>query len=474
MSTTTTTPAVVAHPRLALAACLVSSSLTHLEATMMVVALPSIRADLGATDAQLQWMAAGYLLAFALVLLLAGRLGDVVGRRSMYVLGQSVFLIAALAAVTADSAEVVVVARVVQGLGAGLLLPQGSAMIQTLFTGAGRARAFGLLGVSISIATASGPLIAGALIALGHGNGAWRWLYAVTVPLSVGVLVAALLVLPGRDGPRDWRRLDLLGALLAGTGLAALLWPLVGTGRDQPRPWWTLAVAVPVLGLLAVQQRRRAPGVGIIERSVLLLPHYRPGVAVSSLFFAGSTAVPAVLAVVLQERHAYSALLAGIATIPWSLGNAVAAPVAARRVMAAGRTVVAVGAGVTTVALLGLVGVLLLEPAPLPVWVGLVMLVGGAGAGSCIGPNLSVTLAHVPREQAGGASALMQTGQRLGAAAGTAVALAVLFGGSTEGASTSAAAVAVAAALVAGACVVATLTRGQRPETSASTSSQPA
>lgn len=419
--------------RIVLSVCLLSSALTHLDATMMIVALPSIRTELGATDSQLRLVITGYLTAFALVLLLAGRLGDVVGRRLMYVVGQGLFLIAALTVVIASTASVIVIARIVQGVGAGLLLPQGSALIQTLFTGRDRARAYGLLGVSISAATASGPLVAGAVIAFSDTDSAWRWMYAVTMPLSMLVLAAAIWVLPGQSGGRRWADLDAMGASLAGLGLALVLWPLVSVGQGGPVPWWTAAVGCLALIALAAQQRTRAPGTGIIDHSVLRLPQYRPGVLVTTLFFAGSSAVPAVLALVLQERRGYTALIAGLVTIPWAIANGIAAPVGARLVLHFGRGVVAVGSSVVTVALLGIALALWGEPASMTMLIAFGMVIGGVGAGLTIGPNLSVSLRFVPPARAGGASAMMQTGQRLGAAIGSSVALAILFAAGGRG-----------------------------------------
>lgn len=472
LATADTTSRSSTRTRLVLLTCLVSSALTHLESTMVVVATPRLRTDLGADDAQVQWMVSSYLVAFALVLLPAGRLGDLLGRRTMYLVGQSCFLGAALLAVTASDPDVLVAARLVQGLGAGLLLPQGSAVIQTMVAGTARASAFAMLGVSISVATASGPLLAGGILQLSDAPGAWRWLFVVTAPLSVLVIVLAYRLFPRRSGTRAWTRLDPLGTALAGVAFLGALWPLVGTGPLSERPWWSLGITAVAGPLLVLQQRRRQPGTGIVERSVLRLPQYAPGVLTASLFFAGSTAVPVVLALLLQEHYGFSALAAGAVTVPWALGNGLAAPWGGRWVVRSGRLTVATGATVTATALFVLTFALAVGPAgQVAPWVAAAMLIAGVGAGLTIGPNLSVTLARVPQENAGGASALMQTGHRLASAIGTTAAVSVLLwepaGGRggldpEPGLDPGAAALLVTAILISASAITAWATRDQR------------
>ncbi len=414
-------PAGRRHDAAVLITCVVGSALTHLEATMTVVAVPAARAELGASDVQVHWVITAYLACFALVLLIAGRLGDLVGRRLMYVVGQSLMLAGSIAAASSLSPEMLIAARCVQGVGAGVLLPQGSAVIQSVFSGAARARAFALLGVAISVATAVGPLLAGVIVEAAT----WRWIYAITAAGSIVILVLAVRAVPGRSGQIAWRRLDGGGALVVGLGVVALMWPFVAPQTSALR--WLSLVALPfAIAAIIAHHRRRAAGMSIIDLDVIRLPQYRGGVLVATLFFAGSTAVPAVLAIVLQESRGATALLAGALTAPWAVGNGLAAPWGARWVMAIGRRVVFVGALAAAVAVT-VIAVVVAVPGVCLGLLAAAMLVGGIGAGLTIGPNLSVTLDRVPQASAGSASAMMQTCQRIGATIGPAAALALLF-----------------------------------------------
>src|SRR3712207_605731 len=141
-----------------LAVCLVASAMTLLDLSIVNVALPSLRESLGADDSDLQWIVAGYALAFGVVLVPAGRLGDARSRRTVFLLGVALFTLSSAVAGAAPNPTVLAIARVLQGLGGGLIAPQTSAFVQNLFRGAERARAFGLLGGAIGVSTAIGPL----------------------------------------------------------------------------------------------------------------------------------------------------------------------------------------------------------------------------------------------------------------------------------------------------------------------------
>lgn len=410
-----------------------TAALTHMDATMVAVALPGIRQGLGADDAQLHAVVTAYLLAFGLVLLLAGRLGDVFGRRSVCLIGQSLFLLGAVAAALAPVAEVLVVARGLQGVGAGLLLPQGSALIQTLFEPVRRGRAFAAVGVAIAAATTIGPVLAGILLWAVPGPEAWRWLFLSYVPISPVLLLSMARLYPGAPARvPGGRRVDLLGALLAATAVTALLFPLLAQA-DMPlgqRPWYTLPIGLLAAALLAwhVRSGARRGRPTIVDPALRRTRGYLTGVLVASLYFAGFTAVPVVLSLVLQEGRGLTPLGAGLLMAPWAVGNGLSAPIGGRWVVRRGRRVAATGALVSTVAIAAI--------AASVAWVGVealpwmlmpAMLLGGIGAGLTIGPNLTITLRHVSPLRAGGAAALQQTGQRVGSAAGTAAAMGVLL-----------------------------------------------
>lgn len=420
--------------RLILLTVLTTASLTHFDATMVAVALPRIRQGLSAGDGQLHWVVTSYLLAFGLVLLLGGRMGDVLGRRTMCLTGQALFMAGALAAALAPSVEFLIAARVAQGIGAGFLLPQGAALIQQLFPPRQRGKAFASLGVAISIATSLGPVISGAFLSAAPGPESWRWLFVFYLPVSITILILVARLYPGApDGTaRIAARLDLLGALLAGTVVSAALYPFMAQAATPltQRPWYTIALAVLAALLLARHIRARSSRhePSIIDPALRAVPHYPIGAAVGALYFSGFVAVPVVLSLVLQEGLGLGPLVAAALIAPWSLGNGIGAPFGGRGVVRFGRRLVAVGAAVSAVAVIGAALAVGLTTWPmLPYVLAPAMLLGGIGTGLTIGPNLTVTLRYVDPIRAGGASALIQTTQRLGAALGTGMAVGVLF-----------------------------------------------
>src|SRR5919112_1349449 len=197
-----------------LALCLTASAMTLLDLSIVNVALPSLRTSLNASDSDLQWIVAGYALAFGVVLVPAGRLGDARSRRTIFMLGVALFTLSSALAGAAPNPTVLAVARVLQGLAGGLIAPQSSAFIQNLFRGPERARAFGLLGAAIGVSTAIGPLLGGLLVNLGGDDFGWRLVFYVNVPIGIALLPLAFRLLPGAESSRRRQSLDPVGVAL--------------------------------------------------------------------------------------------------------------------------------------------------------------------------------------------------------------------------------------------------------------------
>src|SRR5450759_5090613 len=213
--------------------------MTLLEATIVNVALPTIRTSLDASEATLSWIISGYALAFGLALIPAGRLGDRFGHKWVFITGLALFTVASLACGLAQDGTQLIVARVVQGLAAGIYLPAVTAYIQLLFTGRTRGKAFAIMGAVIGVSSALGPLIGGLLIqAFGNTNG-WRLVFVVNLPIGIVALVATVFLLPsGSENSDRSVGVDFLGLLLLSGGLVAILVPLI-EGQDQGWPVWT-------------------------------------------------------------------------------------------------------------------------------------------------------------------------------------------------------------------------------------------
>jgi MFS family permease len=244
----------------ALAVTQIAGFMSLLDTSIVNVALPSIQRDLGASTQTVQWVVSGYALTFALALVPAGRLGDAFGRRPMFLISLSAFVATSALSGAAPTAELLVAARLLQGLAGGALTPQNSGLIQDLFRGAERGRAFGILGATIGLSTAVGPVVGGVILALVGGSESWRWVFYVNVPIGVVALLLALRFVPSAGGaagrPFD---LDLIGSLLLGGSVFSLLLPLVESQNGGLGGlWWLWVVAAMLLVAFAWWEERTA------------------------------------------------------------------------------------------------------------------------------------------------------------------------------------------------------------------------
>ena len=224
-----------------------------LDVTIVNVAIPSMRSGLDTTAGTVQWVVSGYALAFGLTLVAGGRLGDAYGRRRMMLIGLSGFIVSSAAVGLAPDIGMVIVARLAQGASAGLLTPQNTGLIQQLFRGAERGRAFGFFGLTVSISSGLGPVLGGLILAAAGEEQGWRFLVLVNVPIGLVALVAIALMVPGPPDRSDRdTRLDPVGAALLGSGVLCVLFPLVSLEGGERLPLLLLVLA-PVSFVLFVR-----------------------------------------------------------------------------------------------------------------------------------------------------------------------------------------------------------------------------
>ncbi len=409
----------------ALAVCLVGGFMVLLDVSIVNVALPSIRIGLSATQSELQWVVSGYALTFGLLLVPAGRLGDLRGRRTVFVAALGLFTLASALCGAAPNAITLVFARLVQGLAGGTLTPQISATIQELFRGRERGRAFGYFGTTVGISTAIGPLLGGLLIAAFGDTEGWRAVFYVNIPIGLVAMPMAWRLLPKRDdaAARRHHDFDPIGVLLLGAGAVVLLLPFVQDREWGAWKWWLVPVSALVLGSFLLWERRyeRRGKEPLVDLGLYGLRSYSFGSAMITLFFAGFTPLFFVFTLFLQTGLAYSALAAGLAITPFAIGMAVGSGLGGRRVTDFGRPLIAAGLVLVIVGLVGSVIAVHFVPSNGTGWATLApLLVGGTGAGLVISPNQALTLSEVPVRRAGTAGGLLQTGQRVGAAVGIA------------------------------------------------------
>ena len=419
-----------------LAVLLVAIFMSLVSVSIVNVVLPSIQIGLGASDSDLQWVLSGYALTFGVVLVAAGRAGDILGRGPLFIAGVALFTLSSVAAGLAPDPLTLNIARFLQGLGSGLLNPQAVGMIQQYFRGAERGRAYGALGSVIGISVAIGPLLGGMIIESVGVQQGWRWTFLVNVPFGILAIVLALMWFKPRhaDGRGDAatadRDLDPLGAVLLGLAVLALLLPFVERGTG-PWIWLLLPGGAALLASWAwwehaYRRRGRSP---MVDLRIFRTHSFSNGSVIAGLYFMGVTSVWVLVALYIQQGLGGTALEAGLIGLPAALLGAYASHWSGKRVLEQGRQSIVVG---ILCALLGLgltIAVIQLEAAGvLSIWWMLLTLSFiGMAQGLIITPNQTLTLAEVPLEYSGSAGGVLQTSQRIGTAVGIAVITAVAF-----------------------------------------------
>ena len=432
-ATLTATPRVAGHTDRwrALAVSQVAAFMALLDVSIVNVALPSIEQGLGASAATAQWVVSGYALTFGLALVPAGRLGDALGRRRMFLIGLSAFVVTSALTGAAPTAGLLIAARLLQGVAGGMLIPQNSGLIQEIFEGAERGRAFGILGATVGFATAAGPVIGGLILAAFTGPDAWRWVFYVNAPIGLVALVLAARFVPASAGGGVRRtQLDLVGSALLGGAVLSLLLPLVHAetgGMTGLLPLSGLA-ALLIVGFvwweLRTVRRGRQP---LLDPRLARTSGYAAGSGIGLVYFTGFTGIWLVLALFLQDGLGYSPLRAGLAVTPFALGVAASAAIAGRLVARVGRWLTVYGLIATVVGLAVTALLLRHATAATAAWTTAgPLLLAGLGGGLVTSPNLTLSLQNVPVEMAGAAGGALQTAQRIGGAVGTAV-LATIF-----------------------------------------------
>lgn len=427
-----------------LAVLLVAVFMSLMSVGILNVALPSITTGLHASQAQLQWVLSGYALTFGIILVAAGRAGDVYGRGVLFIAGVTIFTGSSIWAGLSPSPYWLDVARFVQGIGSGLINPQALGMIQHYFRGEERGKAFGAYGTSVGVAVATGPLVGGLLINLVGVEDGWRWTFFVNVPIGLLAIILAVIWFPrplvnrprsaqsGTSRGRHKPDLDPIGAVLLGLSVFAVLFPFVETDTIGFGLTWLLLPAGLALCWLWVRWERNYASRGrepMVELDIFRTRSFSRGTTLISLYFLGGTSVWVLVALYMQKGLEHSALEAGAVGVPNAVLSAVTANVGSRMVVRAGRIVVVVGM-ITVLTSLGL-SILVLQlhqSIGLSEWWLLATLgLLGAGQGAVISPNQTLTLADVPVHYAGSSGGIMQTGQRVGTSIGIALVTAVVF-----------------------------------------------
>lgn len=406
--------------------------LNILDSTIVNVAAPAIQREFALTPSALEWVAAGYTLALAVGIMAAARLGDLYGRKRMLQLGLLGFVAASLACSLAWSGEVLIAARVAQGLAAAVMVPQTFGLIRDVFPSERIGQAFAAFGPAIGMATILGPVVAGVLMKADLLGSDWRSLFWINVPVGIAAYAVGRRVLPDVPPAHAGRGLDVIGAGLFALGSFALIFPLVD-GRTLGWPVWLLGLtAVSALSFAAfgLQQRRRvaAGRSSLVEFSILRKRSFVSGVVFTQFFFGSVVAIGLVMGLFLQVGLGFSAFKASLYLAGLAVGAFVGAGVGAWAVSAVGRPILHVGLSVMALATgvlwaslsasEGVVGFWTLAPG---------MTLFGLGMGMIFVPLFSIIMGEITDAEVGSASGLLESMQQLGASLGVAVLGTVFF-----------------------------------------------
>jgi MFS family permease len=433
--------------------------LSLLSVSIVNVVLPSIESSMEASSAALQWILSGYALAFGVVLVAAGRAGDIFGRGRLFVIGLILFGLGSLSAGLAGDPLWLNVSRVVMGLGSGFLNPQVTGLIQQYFKGAQRGTAFGLFGGVIGVSVAVGPVLGGVLIALLGPEWGWRAAFLINVPFVVLGLAGAFFWLPGSawrpvgeatqaaagsaasadaagPGASAARRggrlahLDPVGVLLLSAGILLIMLPFVER-EVGALIWFSLLAGAAFIAVWLWWERRfaRTGREPMVDLALFRTRTFANGAMLITVYFMGMTSVWVLLALWMQQGLGHTALAAGMIGLPSAAVSAVLSPIAGRHVTRVGRPMVLWGVllALTGIGLTALAVVLHYVAGTSEWWLLGSLAVLGSGQSLVVGPNQTLTLAEVPIRYAGSAGGVLQTGQRVGTSIGIAMITGIVF-----------------------------------------------
>ncbi|MCX5086444.1 MFS transporter [Streptomyces sp. NPDC056121] len=417
---------------LALAVVMTASFLDLVDVTIVNVAVPRIEEDLGASFSSIQWITAGYALAFAIGLITGGRLGDIYGRKRLFLIGMAGFTVVSAVCGLAPGPETLVVARFLQGAMAALMVPQVLSIIHVTFPAEERGKVFGMFGAMIGLGAVAGPMIGALLTEWNLFGLEWRPIFLVNLPVGIAGLVLGRRYISESRAPQALR-LDLVGVALASVGLLLLLYPLM-QGRELGWPLWGFlsmgaAVLVFVVFVWYERDKKTRDGSPLVELSLFKVKSFAAGIGVQLTYGVISGIFFLIWTLYMQLGLGWSPLHAGLTGVPFSVAASVSAGVSVQMLVPRfGRKVLQAGA------LVKLVGVLLYiwaadqHGSAITSWQMLPpLVVMGLGMGLIIAPITDAVLSEVPTEHAGSASGLINTINQLGLALGLGLVAVVFF-----------------------------------------------
>ncbi|MFD4129870.1 MFS transporter [Streptomyces globisporus] len=417
----------------ALAIVMTAAFMDLVDVTIVNIAIPSITRETGASVSAIQWITAGYALAFAAGLITGGRLGDIYGRKRLFLIGIGGFTLASALCGVAPDPEILVAARILQGATAALMVPQVLSIVHATFPAHERGKVFGLFGAVVGLGAVSGPLLGALLTEWDLFGLGWRPIFLINLPVGIAGLILGAKFISESKAPKTVR-LDLRGVALITLAMLMLIYPLT-RGHELGWPLWghlSMVGSLFVFAALVVHQRRKAltDGSPLIELSLFRVKSFAAGIAVQLTFGVGLGIFFLVWTLYMQMGLGWSVLRAGVTGIPFSVAVSVAAGVSVQKLVPRfGRKVLQAGA------LLMIAGLLIYlwesEQYGMGIssWqMAVPLVVMGVGMGLIVAPLTDMVLSEVPKEHAGSASGLINTVQQMGTALGLGLVSVVFFG----------------------------------------------
>jgi EmrB/QacA subfamily drug resistance transporter len=414
----------------ALATVAAAQFLAVVDAFIVNVAIPSIRADLHASSAEIQAIVAVYQIAYAALMITGGRLGDILGRKRIFLVGVIGFTVASLWCGLAWAAPTLILARAVQGAAAALMVPQVLASIHTLFPDEARKRAFALFGVAIGLGAAVGFMLGGWLVTLNLAGVGWRSIFFVNGPVGIAIALAAALLMPAMRATAE-TRVDLAGSVMLFAGLLGLLVPMM-FGREFGWPWWLwlpVATAVAVLaGFIPLQRAtQRRGGAPLLDLALLEDRAFTFGIGATFCFFLANLSFYFALTLFMQNGLRFSPFNAALTVMPLALAFVVGSRLAAGRLARRGGMALIEGCVVQAGGLAALATLIGIVPHPAMAMLMLPLAVFGYGQGMVLAPLFSTVLASVRHAHAGSGSGMLATTQQIANGAGVVLVSSVFF-----------------------------------------------
>lgn len=443
---TDTAPELSAHADrrrwIALAVVMTAAFMDLVDVTIVNIAIPSMERDLGASFGAIQWITAGYALAFAAGLITGGRLGDIFGRKRLFLIGISGFTVASALCGFAAGPDMLVASRLLQGAMAAMMVPQVLAIIHATFPAHERGKVFGMFGAVVGLGAVSGPLLGALLTQWNLAGLEWRPIFLINLPVGIaGVLLGRKFITESR-APKALR-LDLVGVVLVTAALLMLIYPLT-RGRELGWPLWGhLCMAGSLLvGAVFVayeKHKTRRDGSPLVELSLFRVKSFAAGIAVQLTFGVALGIFFLVWTLYMQIGLGWSPLKAGLTGVPFSIAVSAAAGMSVQLLVPRfGRKVLQAGALTMAAGLLVYIWEAGRYGAEIAPWqMALPLVVMGAGMGLIVAPLTDAVLSEVPREHSGSASGLINTVQQMGTALGLGLVSVVFFGVIDEKAMTS-------------------------------------